>query len=87
MWRILAVCLMLATSAGAQTMYKCQAAGKIEYSDKPCVTGNEVKRIAPDGGPTPEDRGRAFMRFREEQARMEAQDQQFVQNRVQLRFR
>jgi hypothetical protein len=31
--RILTVYLFLATSAGAQTMYKCQVDGKVTYSD------------------------------------------------------
>ena len=66
--------LFLANFVSAQTMYKCEAGGKVEYSDKPCFNGNEVKRIAPDGGPTREDRSRAQMLQDSERARFEAQD-------------
>jgi len=77
MRRILTVCLFFATSVGAQTMYKCQVNGKIEYSGTPCSNGGEqLKKIAPGGGPTAEDRGRAMIRFQAEQARMDAKEQQ-----------
>lgn len=77
MRRFLIACLALTTaSVSAQTMYKCQVNGKIEYSDKPCFNSNEVKRIAPDGGPTPEDRARALMRLNAERARFDAIEKQ-----------
>jgi len=63
-------------------MYKCQSNGKIEYSDKPCVTGSQVKRIAPNGGPTPEDRAQAVMRQEAERARFDAQDEAAARERV-----
>ena len=75
------VALVGVSAASAQTMYKCQLNGKIEYSDKPCVTGNEVKRIAPNGGPTAEDRGRAVMRLQAERERFDAQDRADAQAR------
>lgn len=55
--------LLLAASAQGQTMYKCQNSGRTEYSDRPCNIGVEMKRMAPDGGPTPEDRARAQARI------------------------
>jgi len=60
---LLVALLLVGQAASAQVMYKCAAAnGKIEYSDRPCATGVEVKRLAPDGGPSPEDVARARMR-------------------------
>jgi hypothetical protein len=69
------VLALTAQASFAQTMYKCQNAGKVEYSDRPCA-GVEVKRLAPDGGPTPEDRARAKMRVAAEQERFAAQERQ-----------
>lgn len=69
---LLAVVLLSATPIGAQTMYRCTEGGKTSYSDRPCMIGNEVKRLAPDGGPTPEDVGRARMRARADQERPSA---------------
>jgi len=69
-------------SVCAQTMYKCQINGKVEYSDKQCFNGNEVKRIAPDGGPTPEDRARALMRLNAERARFDEMDRQEAAERA-----
>lgn len=64
-WRLvpaLAACLVVCT-ASAQTMFKCEnGAGKIEYSDRPCWSGTEVKRMTPAGGPTKEEIERARMR-------------------------
>ena len=67
-------CFLATGSAYAQTMYKCQVDGKIEYSGMPCAEGVEVKRLAPDGGPTREDRARAQMRIKAEQEHAEAQN-------------
>ena len=64
--------LFAATSAGAQNMYKCSNAGKIEYSDKPCWNGDVVKEMASDGSQTREDRARANMRSRADQAAQDA---------------
>jgi hypothetical protein len=64
--------LFAASSAGAQNMYKCSNAGKIEYSDKPCSNGDLVKQIAPDGSQTREDRARAHMRSSADQATLDA---------------
>jgi hypothetical protein len=40
---------LMAASVGAQTMYKCQINGKIEYSDKPCPPQGEAEL---EGRPT-----------------------------------
>lgn len=69
----LAGSLLLAGSPNAQTMYKCQVDGKIEYSGMPCAEGVELKRLAPDGGATPEDRARAQMHAKAERERLDAQ--------------
>ena len=65
--------LFAATSAGAQSMYKCSNAGKIEYSDKPCWNGDVVKEMASDGSQTREDRARAHMRSSANQAALDAE--------------
>jgi Domain of unknown function (DUF4124) len=79
---ILYAVLFAATNAAAQNMYKCSNAGKVEYSDKPCSSGDVVKQIAPDGGPTREDRARAHMRSNAERARVDAQDRVEASNRA-----
>jgi hypothetical protein len=76
-------CLLAAGASLAQTMYRCENNGKVEYSDKPCLEGVEVKRLAPDGGPTAEDRARAQMRAKAEQQRREAQERADAQQRRQ----
>jgi len=53
MKRLLLACLVFASSASGQTMYKCQVNGKIEYTDKPCGGATELKKIRPDAGATP----------------------------------
>lgn len=52
-----------------QTMYRCTEGGKTTYSDRPCSSGAEVRRIAADGGPTPEDVARARMRAQADKQR------------------
>lgn len=66
---VLLVTILFVEWAGAQTIYKCQLNGRIQYSDVPCWQGYEVKRMAPDGGPTAEDRARARMRLDADLAR------------------
>ena len=73
----------LALTAHAQTMYKCQnASGRIEYSDRPCWSGAEVKRMTPTGGPTQEDVECARMRAAGEQQRAAEQKRQAAQERL-----
>lgn len=62
------VLLLLAPAAASQTIYKCSVNGRTEYSGSPCYSGSELKRMAPDGGPTPEDRARARMRVQAQMA-------------------
>jgi hypothetical protein len=46
--------LVIASPVSAQTMYRCLDLGKTIYSDKPCLNGDEVRQIAPNGNPTEE---------------------------------
>lgn len=71
---VLLVALFAMAPSDAQTIYKCLVDGRIQYRDTPCFTGPELKRMAPDGGPTAEDRARAQMRLREAMARQRAED-------------
>lgn len=75
-----AVALMLSSTAAAQTMYRCQDGAKVVYSDRPCLSGVEVKRIAPNGGPTREEVEKARMKSRveEEKQRQEERAQRNV---------
>jgi len=67
MRNVLAMVLLgTACTASAQTMYRCQDGDRTVYSDKPCWSGVEVKRMLPSGGQTPEDRARAQMRLQAE---------------------
>jgi len=61
--------LLVSAGASAQTMYKCQDDGKTIYSDKPCLSGVEVKRMTSSGGVTPEDVAKARMRSDAERRR------------------
>jgi hypothetical protein len=65
----IAAAFLIATPAFAQTMYRCHDLGKTIYSDKPCLNGEEVKQIAPNGNPTPEYLARMRMRSRAEEQR------------------
>ena len=58
--------LSTACCVSAQTMYRCQDGDRTVYSDKPCWSGVEVKRMLPSGGQTPEDKARAQMRLQAE---------------------
>jgi hypothetical protein len=66
---ICAALLVIATPAGAQTMYRCHDLGKTIYSDKPCLNGDEVKQILPNGNPSPEYLARLRMKDRVEEQR------------------
>lgn len=59
--------LLLSSTAAAQTMYRCQDGAKVIYSDRPCLTGVEVKRLARDGGPSAEEREKARMKSKAEE--------------------
>ena len=60
------VLLAFAANAQAQTMFRCQDGNRTVYSDRPCWSGTEVKRMTPAGGPTPEDVAKAQMKARAE---------------------
>ena len=64
--------LLIATPAAAQTMYRCHDLGKTIYSDKPCLNGEEVKQMQPNGNPTPEYLARLRMKDRAEEQRNKA---------------
>lgn len=55
--------------ASAQTMYRCHDLGKTIYSDKPCLNGDEVRQLQPNGNPTPEYLARMRMKGRIEEQR------------------
>ena len=61
--------LAIASPASAQTMYRCLDLGKTIYSDKPCLNGDEVRQIAPNGNPTAEELSRARMKNRADEQR------------------
>jgi hypothetical protein len=61
--------LVIASPASAQTMYRCLDLGKTIYSDKPCLNGDEVKQITPNGNPTPEYLARLRMKDRVDEQR------------------
>jgi hypothetical protein len=67
--------LLVAAPASAQTMYRCHDLGKTIYSDKPCLNGDEIKQLQPNGNPTPEYLARLRMkdRIEEQRARVEQQ--------------
>ena len=70
---LLCTALVMAPSmVHGQTMFRCSENGKTTYSDRPCLSGDEVKRLAPSGGPTPEDAARARMRAQADRERAAA---------------
>ena len=66
---IVLAALALATPASAQTMYRCLDLGRTIYSDKPCLNGEEVRQLAPNGNPTEEQLARSRMKTRVEEQR------------------
>jgi hypothetical protein len=61
--------LVIASPAAAQTMYRCHDLGKTIYSDKPCLNGEEIKQIAPNGNPTEEHLARSRGKARADEQR------------------
>jgi hypothetical protein len=61
--------LAIASPASAQTMYRCLDLGRTIYSDKPCLNGDEVRQIAPNGNPTAEYLARTRMKDRVDEQR------------------
>jgi len=67
MIRLLAILMTAAAltpAAPAQTMFRCDDAGKTVYQDRPCLAGTE-RRMTASGGQTAEDVARARMRDRQ----------------------
>lgn len=71
---VLLLTLAVTTTASGQTIYKCVVDRRVQYSDVPCRDGVEAKRMAPDGGPTPEDVARARMRVQRDLAEQRQQE-------------
>jgi len=61
--------LAIASPASAQTMYRCYDQGRTIYSDQPCLNGDEVRQIAPNGNPTAEYLARVRMKERADEQR------------------
>ena len=61
--------LAIASPASAQTVYRCLDLGRTIYSDKPCLNGDEVRQIAPNGNPSAEDLARSRMKDRLDEQR------------------
>jgi hypothetical protein len=72
---LIVAALVFASPVCAQTMYRCHDLGKTIYSDKPCLNGEEIKQLQPNGNPTPEYLARLRMKDRadEQRARVEQQ--------------
>src|SRR5215813_10950939 len=66
---IVIAALVIASPVSAQTMYRCQDLGKTIYTDKPCLNGDEVKQIAPNGNPSAEYVAKMRMKARAEEQR------------------
>jgi hypothetical protein len=66
---IVAAALVMASPVSAQTMYRCHDLGKTIYSDKPCLNGDEVKQIMPNGNPSEEYVARLRGKARAEEQR------------------
>ena len=50
-------------------MYRCLDLGRTIYSDKPCLNGDEVRQIAPNGNPTAEQLAKSRMKDRLDEQR------------------
>ena len=61
---IVVAAFVIASPASAQTMYRCYDLGKTIYSDKPCLNGDEVKQIMPNGNPSEEQVARSRAKAR-----------------------
>ena len=66
---LIVAALIVAAPASAQTMYRCHDLGKTIYSDKPCLNGDEIRQLQPNGNPTPEYLARMRMKGRVEEQR------------------
>jgi hypothetical protein len=56
-------------------MYRCHDLGKTIYSDKPCLNGEEVKQLQPNGNPTSEYLARLRIKDRVAEQRARVDDQ------------
>jgi hypothetical protein len=72
---LIVAALVVAVPVSAQTMYRCHDLGKTIYSDKPCLNGDEVKQLQPNGNPTSEYLARVRMKDRQEEQRHRSDEQ------------
>jgi hypothetical protein len=56
-------------------MYRCHDLGKTIYSDKPCLNGEEVKQLQPNGNPTAQYLARMRVKDRMEEQRTRGDEQ------------
>ena len=61
----------LAQAAGAQTVYKCSAGGKVSYGEQPCAHG-KASQLAIPAAPAPAAVGAAREQLARERARLAA---------------
>jgi hypothetical protein len=66
---IVVAALVIASPVSAQTMYRCHDLGKTIYSDKPCLNGEEIKQLAPNGNPSEEYLARSRGKARADEQR------------------
>ena len=66
---IVVAAFVIGSPASAQTMYRCHDLGKTIYSDKPCLNGDEVKQIMPNGNPSEEQVARSRAKARADEQR------------------
>jgi hypothetical protein len=64
-----------APQAGAATLYRCEADGRVTYSDVPCPSGRQ-STIAGADGPSAADRATAARRLAADRAQMAQFDKQ-----------
>ncbi|WP_019141422.1 DUF4124 domain-containing protein [Noviherbaspirillum massiliense] len=67
MTRTLLLCALLCLSAPAMAVYKCEAGGKVTYSDKPCAGGRQID-LGP--GVSPSDTTQANSQLAQEKAKL-----------------
>lgn len=67
MLRIALLCLLVSSSLPALAIYRCEAGGKVSYSDQPCANGRLVDIKAEDA---PRDAGKAAAALSQDKARL-----------------
>lgn len=70
---LVAAILLAAPITQAQSIYKCDVAGKVTYSGTPCPAGKE-QRVRTDGGPSEDDQARAKYRLQQQLSEQDDKD-------------